>query len=95
MSIAAAACVCAIESMEYWDEGVEVPGVKIVEALLLELTEGARSKRFMLPVLAMVGRPGDMALRRGGDTGIRGSMTRFEVLSIRGVLKRVGGRKGE
>lgn len=74
MSMAAAACVCAIVSMPFWDEVVEVPGVNMVEALLFELTEGARSKRLMLPALPIAGKPGDMALRRGGDIGSRGSI---------------------
>ena len=95
MSIAAAACVCAIVSMEFCGDGVDVPGVIMVEALLFELTEGARSKRLMFPVLTIAGKPGDMALRLGGDNGIRGSITRFEVLSMSGVLRRVGGKNGE
>ena len=72
--MAAAAWVCAMLSIECWEEVVEVPGVKMVEALLFELTEGARSKRLMLPALPIAGKPGDMALRRGGDIGSRGSM---------------------
>lgn len=67
----------------------------MVEVLLFELTEGARSNLLMLPLCAIAGNPGDMALLRGGDIGMRGSMARFDVLSINGVLRRAGGKKGE
>jgi hypothetical protein len=95
ISIAAVACVCAILSIEYRDVGVDVPGVMITDPVLLEATEGARSILFMLLEVAADGMAGDIVLRLGGETGRRGPAPGLAVLSMSGVRRREGGRKGE
>jgi hypothetical protein len=89
----AAAFVRTVESMEYCEFGVDVPGVRMTESLLAELMEGLRSFRNALSITFAAGKAGDMALRLLGD-----GMTRVWpklVLSMSGVLIRAGGRKGE
>jgi hypothetical protein len=81
--------------MEYWEFGVDVPGVKTPDPVLVELIDAARSVLLMLTPLPARGTAGDIALRLGGEAGMRKPDPRFEVLSIRGVRKRLGGRKGE
>lgn len=78
--------------MEYCELGVEVPGVRMTESLLAELTEGVRSLRSAFSMTLAVGRAGDMALRLFGD-----GMTRKPkpLLSVSGVRIRAGGMKGE
>jgi hypothetical protein len=95
MSEVAAACVCTMLSIEKPESGVEVPGVKTVDPVLVELMEGARSALFVWFAPVAIGRTGDIALRLGGETGIRRPGAVFEVLSMSGVRRRLGGRKGE
>jgi hypothetical protein len=95
ISIAAAVCVCAILSMENPELGVEVPGVKTADPVLVELAEDGRSNLLTLAGPIGEGRAGDIALRLGGGIGMRMPVPAFEVLSKRGVRKRLGGRNGE
>lgn len=101
MSMAVAACAWGLELTDSCEVGVdlpvEVPGVRIPEALLVELTDGTRSALKLLPALGPIGWAGGMAARLGGDIGPRAAEARLDELSIRGVRSRagVGGTKGE
>lgn len=97
MSMAAAACACEMVFTDCCDVGVEVPGVKITEVSLVELTDGARFAPITLCAVAVVGIAGEGSARLGGEAGPRAAIALFDELSISGVRSRAGagGTKGE
>jgi hypothetical protein len=81
--------------MDCPEVGVVVPGVKTTDPSLAEPRDGARSTRPKYPMPLVEGSPGDMALRLGGESGMREPGPTLEVLSMSGVRSRLGGSQGE